>query len=95
MSLDDMHRRAVRRIKKRDAALAKKGTTAGKEELKRQDRIAAATSLSAAQFNTPDPAKDAYQPEAREGIVCPKGCGTRIIGSLNDIRAHNAEKHPE
>jgi hypothetical protein len=91
MSLEDMHRRAVRRIKKRDAALAKQGTTAGKEELKRQDRIAAAASLSAAQFNAPDKAKDGYQPDDEDrGIVC-HVCKQRYTGS---VMAH-AETHTD
>lgn len=41
-----------------------------------------------------DKAKDAYQPEASEGIICRKGCGMTITGSLSDIMAHNAQHHP-
>jgi hypothetical protein len=53
--------------------------------------------LSKVQFEgVQDRAKNGWMPDDEEdrGIVCPKGCGTRIRGSLADIQAHNDEHHP-
>jgi hypothetical protein len=52
MSLEDMSRKAKRNSKRRDARLAKKGTTAKEEQIKTNEEIqrrTAAQSLSAAQ----------------------------------------------
>lgn len=62
MSLEDMSRKAKRKNKKRDADLAAKGTTAGAEQIKKNEAIqrrTAAQSLSAAQ------AKAAQAPSIR------------------------------
>lgn len=42
MALEDMMRKARRQIKKRDAELAKKGTTAGKEAVARHEAMSKA-----------------------------------------------------
>ena len=39
MSLEDMYRKAKRQIKKRDAALAKQGTTAGQQAAERLSNL--------------------------------------------------------
>lgn len=94
MSMERKYRGAVRKIKKRDAQLAKEGTTAGKQAAERRSRIEAARSLSAAQMDpAADKAKNAYQPEAEEGVLCRvNGCTTKIVGSLSDLVAHR-ESH--
>lgn len=88
-----MHRKAVRKIKKRDAQLAKEGTTAGKQAAERRARIEAAESLSQAQMKAVDPARNGYQPEGQEGVMCGVGgCTQTITGSLSDLVAHR-ESH--
>jgi hypothetical protein len=83
MSLEDMYKKGVRRVKKRDAKLAQEGTTAGKEVVKRQQRLEAASSLSRAQQQaaTTDSAKNGYQPD-NEGIIC-RTCGNFYTGSMS------------
>lgn len=54
MSLEGMYRKAKRQIKKRDAELAKKGTTAGQEAIKQHEAMSKAQT---AYMRLPDAAK--------------------------------------
>ena len=94
MSLEGMMRKAKRGIKKRDADLAAKGTTAKEEQIKKNEAIEARNSsgvLSAAQQEAAKAAEAKKFPEPGEGVFCgAPGCGLTITGTLNDLVAHRA-----
>lgn len=60
MSLEDMYRKAKRQIKKRDAALAKQGTTAGQEAAKRASNLSKPQMSSAARWALQNPDNARY-----------------------------------
>jgi hypothetical protein len=93
MSLEGMMRKAKRQIKKREADLAAKGTTATKEQIKKNEAIEArnAPPISAAQHATIKETEAKRFPEPDEGIMCRQpGCGTLITGTLKDLETHRA-----
>jgi hypothetical protein len=60
MSLEDMYRRGKRQIKKRDAELAKQGTTAGQEAAKRLSSLSKAQLSSSARWALENPDNARY-----------------------------------
>ena len=93
MSLEGMMRKARRQLKKRDADLAAKGTTAAEEQIKKNEAIEArnAPPLSAAQHATIKETEAKRFPESDGGIFCgAPGCGLTITGTLDDLVAHRA-----
>jgi hypothetical protein len=84
MSLEDMNRKWVRKIKKRNAKLAKEGT-APKEEQNVSGMI------SASQVEAIKASEAKRFPESDGGIPCREpGCNTWITGTLDDVVAHRA-----
>ncbi len=93
MSLEDMMRNARRQLKKRDADLAARCTTAAEEQKKKNEEIEArnAPPLSAAQQATIKETEAKRFPEPGEGIPCREpGCNTWITGTMDDVAAHRA-----
>ena len=94
MSLEGMMRKAKRQIKKREADLAAKGTTAGAEQIEKNEAIEARKSsgvLSRAQRDAIRASEAKKFPEPGEGIMCRQpGCGTLITGTLKDLETHRA-----
>lgn len=77
MSLERAYERAVRDIKKRDAA---KQTHQAQSQAQLDAVMKASKTVEAKRF-----------PEASEGVPC-RTCGQRITGSLADLAAHR-ESH--
>ena len=87
-------RKAKRDIKKRDSDLAKKGTTAAEEQIKKNEAIEARNAsgtLSASQADAIKASEAKRFPESDGGIPCREpGCNTWITGTLDDVVAHRA-----
>lgn len=77
MSLERIYKRAVRDIKKRDAA---KQTHQAQSQAQLDAVMTASKAVEAKRF-----------PEASEGVPC-RACGQRITGSLADLATHR-ESH--